>query len=578
MTAIDVPDSHTGRHRFRLTQPFGTKGLTASEATVFASIAVCAVMQLWLQFIQQINWDEFFYLSQIYEHQRGNLTRPLQTLHVHLFGWLTDLSTNEVLEIRVARVAMWVLEMGTLGLIYWIARGFFTRFSSAMAVLAYISAGFVLLHGTSFRTDPIAVFLVMCALAVMLRGRLHLPGLGIVAITLSAALLVTVKVVFFAPALLAAALWRISESHKQLLLLIKFATAAIGMLAFSAILFLLHSHSLASADVTDATHTVSSAYQSTLLSSGLFPTGAFVLNGIMAAPIQTLLFLAGLVFAGLAVVRKDQHTKNAILFLLLASPLLSFAVYRNASPYFVAFIFPPAMLLVAFSVESLQPSRLIKLVLSLLMVLTCFHALIKRLPYDQTGQISVLSAVHDMFPNGTAYIDRNSMVPSFEKRGFFMSSWGLRSYHGRNQPLFQDLLQSETIPLVIANGPALEAALDPAMQAVGDRWQVLLPADVETLKRNYIRHWGPIWVAGRSLHADARGSQFSIDVPGYYTVESDRPVIIDGLVREDGATVDLTRGVHRMEADGPTDFVLRWGSDLFRPHKPAPASSLFPIF
>ena len=406
MSTIDIPDSAPDKDGNRSWRLVRGQRFSAAETTVLAFTVLCALLQLWLQFVQQINWDEFYYLSQIYEYQRGTLTRPLQTLHVHLFGWLANTFSNEVIEVRAARVVMWVLEMGTLGLIYWIARGFFSRFASALAVFAYISAGFVLLHGTSFRTDPIAVFLVMTALALIIRSPLRTAELLVVSLTLSIAFLVTVKVAFFAPALAGAGLWRVSASHRPLKLLAKLTATALGALLIAAILYQLHSNAIGGATLSATRSTMHGAYQSTLLSAGLFPTGAFVLNGVIAAPIQTLLFCCGFVAAVAALFQKNRDRRNVVLFLLLASPLASLLVYRNAYPYFMAFIFPPAMVLVALAIDRVKFTPLVKMALAPLMMATFAHTLVKRLPYGQDDQSRVLETVHRMFPQGVSYIDR----------------------------------------------------------------------------------------------------------------------------------------------------------------------------
>ena len=59
-----------------------------------------------LVFSLNINWDEFFYLSHIYGYERGELAVQLQMFHVHLLGWLTSVSGNEVDQILAARVLM----------------------------------------------------------------------------------------------------------------------------------------------------------------------------------------------------------------------------------------------------------------------------------------------------------------------------------------------------------------------------------------------------------------------------------------------------------------------------------------
>lgn len=43
---------------------------------------------------QNINWDEFNYLTLVHTYLRGELATRLQTFHVHLFTWLPGLAPN----------------------------------------------------------------------------------------------------------------------------------------------------------------------------------------------------------------------------------------------------------------------------------------------------------------------------------------------------------------------------------------------------------------------------------------------------------------------------------------------------
>ena len=49
-------------------------------------IAVCAVLQFYLIFARQINWDEFYFLARIHDYLRGDPMPPLQTFYVHLLA------------------------------------------------------------------------------------------------------------------------------------------------------------------------------------------------------------------------------------------------------------------------------------------------------------------------------------------------------------------------------------------------------------------------------------------------------------------------------------------------------------
>ena len=115
----------------------------------------------------EINWDEFFYLSQIYDYQRGELWGPLQSFHIHIFGWVTHFPGNEVDQATVGRFVMLACLTGTCAFIYKFAQTFFSPIASAIATLAFVSAGPVIIHGASFRADPISAAFIMLALVLV---------------------------------------------------------------------------------------------------------------------------------------------------------------------------------------------------------------------------------------------------------------------------------------------------------------------------------------------------------------------------------------------------------------------------
>ncbi len=79
---------------------------------VIAGVVLCMAGQLHLAFSQVINWDEFYFLEFIYRYLDGSLTKPLQTLHVHIFSWLAHTGRNEIDQIieRTRRVLDLTLE------------------------------------------------------------------------------------------------------------------------------------------------------------------------------------------------------------------------------------------------------------------------------------------------------------------------------------------------------------------------------------------------------------------------------------------------------------------------------------
>ena len=65
-------------------------------------------------------------------------------------------------------------------------------------------------------------------------------------------------------------------------------------------------------------------------------------------------------------------------------------------------------------------------------------------------------------------------------------------------------------------------------------------------------------------------------VGSHYTLEAEAPVSIDGETYRPGDLVHLDQTVHTIASTGaPTQVILRWGANLYRPsHEPSPQ----PIF
>src|SRR5690606_40229644 len=99
------------RYAPNISAPAGKAFDATSRAEWLLFLLICSIFafRARLIFTLNVNWDEFFYLSKIYSHQRGDLASQLQTFQVHLFGWLTGLGGNEIDQIVVARAVMLAL-------------------------------------------------------------------------------------------------------------------------------------------------------------------------------------------------------------------------------------------------------------------------------------------------------------------------------------------------------------------------------------------------------------------------------------------------------------------------------------
>ncbi|TIO29501.1 MAG: hypothetical protein E5X96_07555, partial [Mesorhizobium sp.] len=86
--------------------------------TILILFGAIAVLELTTALFREVNWDEFHFLSLIFEYKRASLSLALQTFHVHLFSWLTLLPTDEIGTIVIARCLMWLLHLATLWFLF----------------------------------------------------------------------------------------------------------------------------------------------------------------------------------------------------------------------------------------------------------------------------------------------------------------------------------------------------------------------------------------------------------------------------------------------------------------------------
>lgn len=468
-----------------------------SETTlVAAAIGLFFLLQLHLAFVFNINWDEFFFLSHVYSYQAGRLDSSFQTFHVHLFGWLTALPLSEPDQIVAARLVMIVAEAGTAWCIFHIAGMFGSKQHALFALFAYLASTYVLGHGASFRTDPIAAFLLMASLALLFATPAKWPAAALAGVLAGLGLLITVKGVFYFPAFLAALIFAAQSRAKFAATIRYFAVAGVSLaLVYGAGMMAHIAQVSPAAGGTTGTAALqaqaSSALTKTVLSQMLFPRIDYILRWLLASIVPAALLLFGLAIALSKLLA--ERFRPALVVLLLAAPLLSLVIYRNAFPYFFPFILAPAVPAIALASQRLdRPIWRNAALTGLFAGMAMQYA--QLLPRDQLAQRQVIAAVHEIFPAPVNYIDRNGMLPSFPKTGFFMSSWGMELVSAAGSPALAPVIAQQRPPLVIANSPVLLKALDPSFVYSGPR---LHPDDERALREHYVHYWGPIWLAGK---------------------------------------------------------------------------------
>lgn len=506
-------------------------------------LAVAALVAVALR--RNVNWDEFYFLSHVHAALEGRLDRPMQTVFVHAFGWLDRLPGEEIGEIVAARFVMLGFVVLTLASIYRLALQRTSQTAALIAVLGFLTSGYTLIHGGSFRADPMAAGLNLASIAILATTRLAALQI-LAAATLSAlAALVTVKSALYAPAYVAVLLVRWDETA------VPPRIAAAGVLAalVAVPLYLWHASGVVAAPGADTASNARGAIATVFLQGELFPRAGETLT-------WTLLSLGPLVLAG-AGIGARQSGRQRLLLILFAAPLFSVVAYRNAFPYYFPFAAPLLMVAAAVGAERLRGTRILALCVAMMAVSGAGQAAL-ALRDGMRAQRTTLAEVHRLFPEPVPYIGDSGMVASFPRLGFFMSSWGVQDYRAEGEPVFAELIERHRPPLLLANKPALARTMQ--SPGSGARPPLLLPQDHALLRASYVRYRGPIFLAGAAATLDGTPEPLTLPFPGTYRVETSSVLTIDGQLARDGDVIDITSATPTVSGTPGTDVRLVWAT------------------
>ena len=543
-----------------------------AERVMLGLVLVVAALQFPLIFRINIGWDEFHFLSKIYEYHRGDLTNALQTFHVHLFRWLPRSGGNEIDQIIAARAVYYVLLLGTCGFMYLISRRFLTRAAGLFAVLLYLSYAEVIGFATTFRYDGLGLFLSMGALTLATRWPAVTASVVAAAGLAALSVIVTIKSLFYFPTLVLLLLIGAGGTKGSSNVVRAAAFVAVAVVSF-ATLYALHNAALPNATVGGSVALIRFIGPTGILLTDLFAQRGYLLRS-MAVNVWTWVYLAAGVAGLLLVALRKRHLGREVLVpLVLLIPLASLAVYRNAFPYYYVFIMPAAAIVAAVPFDAIvrggeKGSRVVAAAM-VLVVLLGFGFHYRDHSRDETrAQRQLIEVVHRIFPYPAPYVDATSLIASFPKVGFFMSTWGMQRYRFTGEAVFEDLLLERRPLFVLTGGPIHIQDADTDNLSGG-----LLTDDLKVLRDNYIPHWGPIYVAGKELVVtDTDWTLTEILIPGPYTVEALEPVLLQSGVFTPGDVVTLEQGPVRIRSSaGSQKIKLRWGEKLYRPsERPVP--------
>lgn len=565
MTAAVTPADGVAMPATEPRKPIFALPSTIETQIVFAAIAIIVALQLPMLWQRSINWDEFYYYSQVESLAHGTLTMPLLTLHTRIFAWLLSLPGSTIDHIIVARFAMLGCELTAAAALAGIAARFTDRITGLLCAAAYISGGYVFQHGFSFRVDPQAAALLMVTLYLLLTRRLTLPTMIACAILAAVATSITIKTVLYGPAF-AGVLWlRWNEHQRSRDYVLRVLTVgAFAAIAFIAI-YLLHRQGMANGAAVARRTVSSSAHDMFLL--GLPPYIAAVVIEATLAPIMVL----AIYIAPLVLMRSPLSLNERWAVAGLLAPMTTVLFYHNTAPYYYVYMLAPV---VAGSAVTFALARryVSTSVIALLLVLNAVQMWRAETDQPLVVQRDLLAAVHQMFPESVAYFDLCAMVGDFPKADAFMTPWGVKGYLRGEMPSYTQIMSTKAVPLLVEDDQMFTRLLRTRAEV-----PEFLPADAALLRDTYINLWGPIWVAGKTMPAHAGSMPFKVNVPGKYTVHG-TDIALDGRPLRDGEVVPLARGEYSVSNGSATQGRIVWGRNVTPPARPAPTETMWTPF
>jgi hypothetical protein len=246
-------------------------------------------------------------------------------------------------------------------------------------------------------------------------------------------------------------------------------------------------------------------------------------------------------------------------------PALVPLVYSEVYPYFHPFLIAPISILAGLGFGPMR--RLERNVLLFLLLIGAAIPFQRKLDDGLVQQRRTLALVHKLFPHPVPYIDHTSMVSSFLKKGFFMSRWGVADYRKAGHTVMAGIVREDQPQFLLETRDLLAVdRITPEDSQRSERG--LFALDVQALRDNYIRYWGPLFLPGKVLSGRGRTR---IEISGTYRLEGHGRLIANGISYSTGDTVHLNSAEYAYSSDGP--FRLVWEA----PPRPAttPPASLF---
>ncbi|AJA09779.1 hypothetical protein SKP52_14475 [Sphingopyxis fribergensis] len=531
-----------------------------------AGIVLALAGHLYLALTRAINWDEFYHYSQVQKLAQGTLTEPLQTLYTRAFVWAVDLPGFGVDHIIAIRMFMFLCIIVVAAAIFGAASRFVGRVPAAFCALIYLTAGYVLQHGTSFRFDAPAAALLMAAAWILLRFRLSIGPILAAGLLAGLSAMLTIKTILYAPVFLGIAwlLWSEAENKRRLLL--QLAAVGAAALGFFALIYLAHASSLVGNSDVEAMKVVSRA-GGKMFHFGYVTYWLSMVKGVQLSLVLALVILAFPVMVWKAALPKPEKLALTGFYL----PILTLFFYHNTAPYFYVYMLPPVTVACGVVMASLV-ARYRSISVTALLLLGAGFVFYNEPPNMIERQRQILRVADRMFPGGVAYFDSCAMLGSFPKANVFMTPWGIDQYLLGGFPSLEKTMASKPVPLMVNDDYMFEDALNGKGPV-----PAFLPRDLAAIRDTFVHLWGPFWIAGEDIPARASGHAFKVRVPGFYTVGGASVTIGDRTLAP-GQFVHLDRGDYRASTAGDKGARLIWGKDIQVPAQPDAGGPLFMPF
>jgi len=536
--------------------------------SLFAVGALLLVLALQVSLVinRGINWDEFWHYSLTVQAANGTLDQPLQTFFTRLFAWVPGLPGNPVDHIVLIRFFMFGCELVTIVAIIGIAAKFTDLTNALLCGLAYVSAGFVFQHGTSFRFDPQATALLMGSLWVLATRRTSLRWFAVAGVFAGLATLITIKAVLYAPAFAGVMWWRWNLQARDRKYLIGTALMAIMAATVFGTLYVMHAQAIVDSAGRSAKD-IAGASANKMFSLTNHPYWRANIKGALLAPVLAVMAFA----TPLLLLASQRNWPERIALIGLWVPLTTLLFYHNTAPYFSVFMLAPVVVAVA-AVMAPATARYGAPVVAMAFAGGALATFLFEQSSTLDKQRQIVSAAQAIFGTPVAYFDDCAMIGPFPKANAFMTPWGTERYLRGETPSMIASMERRPVPIILANSDIFTDALTTTKPV-----PAFLPADLAMMRQTYLHFWGPIWVAGFELRASDTNQTITVRVPGPYTFTGDGTIMVDGKDLKTGAVVDLIRGSHTISNTlAPARLV--WGNHLTPPTAPPPALPYFHAF